>query len=178
MHSGSTLPSLIQSLDILVSSIQSQLCYGQFCFLAKHRTRNIVSLHARNSTLHFADDLFWEQMKQWLHEWKFDSTLSERRDLSTFWVVLISLTGSLAASRVVWILLTEDLQFRCTFDPILAVDIARVVTHIVLCIVALCWRSKPSGTVRRGWDYCHALFYSAFHSLFPCYCPSCGPGIA
>ena len=61
--------------------------------------------------------------------------LLERRDLSKFWVVLVSLSRSLAASRVVWILLKERLQLRCTFDPILAVDIARVVTHIVLSIV-------------------------------------------
>jgi hypothetical protein len=33
------------------------------------------------------------------------------------------------------IILTEHLQLCCTFDAILAVDIARVITHIVLCVV-------------------------------------------
>jgi hypothetical protein len=32
MHSGSTLPSMIQLLDILVISIQLQLCFCQYCF--------------------------------------------------------------------------------------------------------------------------------------------------
>jgi len=178
MHSGSTLPSLIQSLDILVSSIQSQLCYCQFCFLAKHRTRNIVSSRARISTLQFAA---WpglgtnETMTTWMNVW-FVAVWKTR--FIHFLSCLISLTGSLAASRVVWILLTEDLQLRCTFYPIFAVDIARVVKHIVLCIVVSCWRSKPCGSVRRGWDYCHAPFCFLFHATFSISDPSCGPGIA
>jgi len=120
-------------------------------------------------------DVIWGQMKYRLHEWKCDTTLSERRVLSTFWVVLISLTGSLAVSWVVWILLTEHVQWRCTFDPIVAVDIARVVTHTALCIVVSCLREKPSGTVSRGWDYCHALFCPVFHSPFPDTAVAAGP---
>jgi hypothetical protein len=133
-------------LDTLVISIQSQLCCCQYCFLFKTiKNEKLSLLVTENPRCLLQHDLILEQMKHRLHESKLVKT-SERRNLSTFWVVLISLTGSLAACRVVWILLTEHLQLHCTFDPILAVDIARVVTHIVLCIALTCLRSKPFGT--------------------------------
>ena len=54
MHRGSMLSSLIQLLDILVISIQSQLCYCQYCFLFKTSKTKMISARARNSTLQFA----------------------------------------------------------------------------------------------------------------------------
>jgi hypothetical protein len=138
MHSGSTLPSPTEFLDVSHFDTVAVVLLSVLLSVQNIENETLSLLVTETPRCILQHDLIWEQMKHTLHKSKIVETLSERRDLSTFWVVLISLTGSIAASRVVWILLTEHLQLRCKFDPILAVDIAKVVTHIVLCIALTC----------------------------------------
>jgi len=166
-----TVARHISHFDTVTVMLLSVLLYF------KTSKRNIVLVH-ETPRCRLQHDLIWGQMKRRLHESKVKTTLLERRDLSKFWVVLTSLTGSPAASRVVWILLKEHLKLRCTFGLILAVANARVVTHIVprICCVVFRVETIRNCESRMRLLSCAVLFCPPFS--LPCSCPSCGPEIA
>jgi hypothetical protein len=111
MHSGSTLPSLIQLLVYYIS-IQSQLCYCQYRFLFKTSKTKHCLWHARNSTL---------QVAAWPHlETNETSTTWIKGWYNAVWMTrfmhILSFSDFLdrkpCCQPVVWILLTEHLQLH------------------------------------------------------------------